>query len=289
MRCQKFPRRHSLNGPVTPRIAPHSLIRQAGPKMGFWVADPTKATAYIGPSGKLMLIQPARRSNRNGNTAALVDTSSSQQSLYELLNDSEQETASPTSPMLSTDVNLMMSGLFNGGGGSGQIMGPPEAFFPFQNFQTQSGVADTTEDDDDSEDVVIDVADFIDFGNGPSDEGDEEDTATDANGNSNALTKKANSQPLLNHLDGTNVTAFRRNTNRVHAYLKLPKHREFLPFSPPGTSSAVRSGRQSELYAPIAPPRKRKRDNSNPTVESSRGNTVQRKLVNTHKRTKSAV
>ncbi len=262
--------------------------------MGFWVADPTKATAYIGPSGRLMMIQPAKKSSDEKHKHKADVSTSSQQSLYELLNDSEHDTSSPTSPMLSTDVNLMMSGLFHGLPGNeflrgGQITGPPEAFYPFRSFGADGRLEAADDDDDYDDEAMLDVEDFIDFGNESSeDETDEQGANEDRHGKSTALVKNS-SHALLDHLNGNNVTAFRRNTARVHAYLKLPKHREFMQFSPPGTSSAVKSGRHSELYAPIAPPRKRKRDNSNPGVESSRGNTLQRQLVNAHKRSKSAL
>jgi hypothetical protein len=188
-------------------------------------------------------------------------------------------------------VNLMMSGLFHGGPGNeylrgGQVMGPPEAFYPFKSVGTDGRVTEELDDDDeDSDEAMLDVGDFIDFGGSLTDDDDDQDENEDSKGKSKALI--SSKQTLLDHLDGSNVTAFRRNTTRVNAYLKLPKHREFMPFSPPGTTSAVRYGKQSEMSAPIAPLRKRKRDNSNPTVNSNRGNTVQRKLVNAHKRSKS--
>jgi hypothetical protein len=188
--------------------------------------------------------------------------------------------------MLSTDVNLMMSGLFHGGPGNeylrgGQFTGPPEAFYPFRSIGANGMVIDELDDDDDAfDDAVLDVEDFIDFGDGSSTEEND-----DEEGNSKGLSSP-NTPSALDHLDGSNVTAFRRNTARYHAYLKRPQHREFMLFSPPGTSTAVKYGRQSELFAPIAPPRKRKR--SSPNAESTRGNTVQRTFVHTHKRSKSS-
>lgn len=297
--------------------------------MGSWIADPNKPIAVIDCTGKRMVIYPARNPSKRGtnifgqpvSTDSSVAATSPRTSFVGLvgaIDDSDNDRSDFSSqdcggPMLSAGANLMMPGLFHGAQGSeyllgGQVLGPPEAFYPFKSIDPDGNVIEDDEDEDDDEDDenLWNVHDFIDFGGGSSasDDNAEDDaevppspsTSTIANPASTpakpetASNGKNTAQELLNHFDRGVVTAFRRNQHRHQTLLRRPQHREFMGAGPSSAraGSAIKGGRSIAANSPISPLRKRK---ASVSIERSGsplvGIAAKRKLGNVHKRSKS--
>lgn len=193
------------------------------------------------------------------------------------------------SPMLSSSANLMITALGNDAAPGGQVMGPPEAFYPSRTF---GGESSYEEDDDDDDEAMLNVDDFIDFGNGSSDDEDkvtdEDDLITSPLVASSIQaattptpsrgadpTQGSSAERFLNHLDQGIVTAFRRNHNRYQTLIRLPQHREFMPANSPSRPASVfRHSRYSDSRTPV---RKRKASNY------ASGEAVRRKLIDTRR------
>ena len=266
--------------------------------MGTFVADPNKPVALVDSTGRHLVIIPAHASARHDwlesatNSRCGTASNSPRATTVQPVDESDTEAlATPQqaefSPMLSSGANLMMTALGNDTTPGGQVTGPPEAFYPSRDLTFDSSLE---EDEDDDPEEALNVEDFIDFGNGSSDEEMEDDTlaspmvATTAQNTSAANTPttpnrsaehQANSaERFLNHLDRGIVTAFRRNHSRYQALLRLPHHREFMPINSPSRPSSVfRHVRHSDPRTPI-----RKRRNG------STGEAVRRKLMDATQR-----
>lgn len=190
----------------------------------------------------------------------------------------------------------MMPGLLHGGPGSeyilgGQVMGPPEAFYPFKSVEPDGQVleeADEDDDDDDDEDLW-NVHDFIDFGDGSSDDEKEdgEDTevpsslATPAATGLNTTAANAGfAHNFLEHFDRGVVTAFRRNQHRHQALLRRP-----IPSSSLRGGGAIKGGRHIAANSLISPLRKRKPSNSFSRIGSPLvGVAAKRRVANSRRR-----
>ncbi|KAJ5684052.1 uncharacterized protein N7477_000397 [Penicillium maclennaniae] len=205
-----------------------TVPRRRGPIMGTFKADPYKPVAIVDCSGKHLVIIPAYASSRHdwldstANSMAGTANNSPRQTTLHLVDESDTDAlASPNqmdfSPMLASSANLMLTALGNDLTPGGQ------------------------DDDEDDPESALNVDDFIDFGNGSSDEEEDVDKAFDddalispmANGNSlrsgmsshtptrNESQQASNTaESFLNHLDKGIVTAFRRNHNRVFRHAK---------------------------------------------------------------------
>ncbi|KAJ5266938.1 hypothetical protein N7478_009746 [Penicillium angulare] len=280
-----------------------NLPRRRGPIMGTFVADPHKPVALVDCTGKHLVIIPAYASSRHdwldsaANSMPGTANNSPRQTTLQLVDESDTEAlASPNqidfSPMLASSANLMMTALGNDLTPGGQVMGPPEAFYPSQDFTIDSSFED---DEDDDPESALNVDDFIDFGNGSSDEEDmgkfddetlispmaaassvpNMGTPTPTRNNSDAQ-PDANAERFLNHLDKGIVTAFRRNNNRYQALLRLPQHREFMPANSPARPASVfRHAKHTDQRTPT-----RKRKSSG----YAGGEAVRRKLMDAHRR-----
>ncbi|KAJ5692881.1 hypothetical protein N7462_002304 [Penicillium macrosclerotiorum] len=279
-----------------------SIPRRRGPIMGTFVADPHKPVALVDCTGKHLVIIPAYASSRHdwldsaANSMPGTANNSPRQTTLQLIDESDTDAlASPNqtdfSPMLASSANLMMTALGNDLTPGGQVMGPPEAFYPSQDFTIDSSFED---DDDDDPEAALNVDDFIDFGNGSSDEEDNGNTfedealispmaTTSGMQTLGTPTPTRNQQPankeerFLNHLDKGIVTAFRRNHNRYQALLRLPQHREFMPANSPSRPASVfRHAKHTDQRTPT---RKRKASGY------AGGEAVRRKLMDAHRRT----
>jgi hypothetical protein len=273
--------------------------RRRGPIMGTFVADPHKPVALVDCTGKHLVIIPAYASSRHdwlesaATSACGTANNSPRATTMHLIDESDTDALmSPNldfSPMLASSANLMMTALGNDITPGGQVMGPPEAFYPVRDFAIDSSFED--DDDEDDPEGQLNVDDFIDFGDGSSDE--ELDNAFDQDvlaspmatsakggttgtptpnrgGDSQQATTSA--ERFLNHLDRGIVTAFRRNHNRYQALLRLPQHREFMPANSPSRPASVfRHTRHADQRIPT---RKRKASGY------SGGEAVRRKLMN---------
>ncbi|KAF7719765.1 Uncharacterized protein PECH_005674 [Penicillium ucsense] len=285
-----------------------SVPRRRGPIMGTFVADPNKPVALVDCTGKHLIIIPAYASSRHdwldsaANSMSGTANNSPRQTTLQLIDESDTDAlASPNhtnfSPMLASSANLMMTALGNDLAPGGQVMGPPEAFYPSQDFAIDSSFED---DDEEDPEAALNVDDFIDFGDGSSDEDNDRDNETfngfddEAFGSPRANSSRpatgtptpsraseslqANSaERFLNHLDKGIVTAFRRNHNRYQALLRLPQHREFMPANSPARPASVfRHARHQEVRPPT---RKRKANGY------AGGEAVRRKLMDAQRRT----
>lgn len=189
--------------------------------------------------------------------------------------------------MLTSSANLMMTAL--GNDVTGQVMGPPEAFYPTNGFS-----ADNSYDEEEDSEALLNVDDFVDFGHDSSDdemakELDDMDEFTSPAGPSTMVDSvtptpnrtamepppASNAEQLLTHLDKGIVTAFRRNHNRYQALIRLPHHREFLPANSPSRPASV--FKRSKMANPKTPTRNR--EGSYVGSEA-----VRRKLVDSHQR-----
>lgn len=286
-----------------------TITRRRGPIMGTFVADPHKPVALVDCTGKHLVIIPAYASSRHdwlesaANSMPGTANNSPRQTTLQLIDESDTDAlASPNrtdfSPMLASSANLMMTALGNDLTPGGQVMGPPEAFYPSQDFTIDSSFED---DDEDDPEAALNVDDFIDFGNGSSDEEDNDHDNDTFNGfddealispmatssmqhmgtptpTRNSESQQANNaERFLNHLDKGIVTAFRRNHNRYQALLRLPQHREFMPANSPSRPASVfRHARHQDVRALV---RKRKASGY------AGGEAVRRKLMDAHRRT----
>lgn len=271
--------------------------------MGSFVPDPNKPVALVDSSGKHLVIIPAYASSRHDwlesatNSISGTANNSPRATTMQLIDESDTDAlASPNhadfSPMLASSANLMMTALGNDMTPGGQVMGPPEAFYPSRDFAVDSSF----EDDDEDPESALNVEDFIDFGNGSSDDEmddkpfDDDALTSPAVGNSLPMadagsptpnrnvesSQQANSaERFLNHLDRGIVTAFRRNHNRYQALLRLPQHREFMPANSPARPASV--FRHARLADQRTPTRKRRNNRST-------GEAVRRKLMDAHRR-----
>lgn len=297
--------------PSTPIRKPTTVpaSHRYGPSMGSWIADPTKPIAVIDSTGKHMVIIPAQRPTKADKLFSHVSTSGSSTAnnsprnsfagLVGGLDESDNDRSDFSSQefmgsMYGSGANVMMPGLLHGAAGSehilgGQVMGPPEAFYPFKSVGPDGQLledADDDDDDDDDDENLWNVHDFIDFGDGSSDDEkqDGEDTevppsaATPAATSSNTTVGSAHN--LLEHFDRGVVTAFRRNQHRHQALLRRPN-----PSSSLRGGDAIKGGRHIAANSPISPLRKRKPSDSlsrigNPLVSV----TAKRRVVNTRRR-----
>ncbi|KAJ5722468.1 hypothetical protein N7488_000503 [Penicillium malachiteum] len=280
-----------------------NIPRRRGPIMGTFVADPHKPVALVDCTGKHLVIIPAYASSRHdwlesaANSMPGTANNSPRQTTLQLIDESDTDAmASPNhidfSPMLASSANLMMTALGNDLTPGGQVMGPPEAFYPSRDFAIDSSFEDDEEDDPES---ALNVDDFIDFGNGSSDEedmGNLDDEAlispmagassmpnlgTPTPKRNSETQQDSNAERFLNHLDKGIVTAFRRNHNRYQALLRLPQHREFMPANSPARPASVfRHAKHTDQRTPT-----RKRKSSG----YAGGEAVRRKLMDAHRRT----
>ncbi|PGH07110.1 hypothetical protein AJ80_08047 [Polytolypa hystricis UAMH7299] len=287
-----------LSGETNQRSQP---LRRRGPFRGTFVADPHKPVAVVAPNGTQLIVIPpyatARHDWLQSATNSLANTAynSPRATTLNVIDDSDTDALlSPVqpdlSPMLSSSANVMITALGNDLGG--QVMGPPEAFYPSNRLGTTMSLEG---DDDDDSEGVLNVDDFIDFGNGSSDEDEKEFDEADAlvspiaassipgslttTPSRNAdISQNNNAEMFLNHLDRGIVTAFRRNHSRYHALIRLPQHREFVPANSPSRPASV--FKRSKFTDPRTPTRKHEGN-----LYSS-GEAVRRKLMDSHRRSK---
>jgi len=190
----------------------------------------------------------------------------------------------------------MMSGFFEGAPGveqiiGNQVVGPPEAFYPFKSIGADGNVIDDeTEYSDDDDENLWNIHDFIDFGEDSSDseQADQEDInvmptktrLTQASHRQYSPPTNGSPHGLLHHFDKGVVTSFRRNQHRHQTLLRRP------PISNSGLYG-LKGGRHTAASTPISPLRRRKpiRSMSNSMIPMN-GAATKRRIVN-HKRHKS--
>ncbi|MCJ1396930.1 hypothetical protein MMC11_000122 [Xylographa trunciseda] len=300
-------------------LTPTPAMRRNGPSMASWIVDPTKPIAVIDSTGKTMLIYAAPRSARKTPAGFVSSLSSSTTTspktsfatLSQGLDNDEVDRSDLSSQeqpvtMIGSGANLMLSGLLHGGPGSehilgGQVLGPPEAFYPFTSMDANGLMFDDEyeedDDDDDDPEYMLNLQDFIDFGDSSDSELENDMTA-----NSSALpspilstskdtftpvksgstsTQQSSTQNLLQHFDKGVVSSFRRNQTRHQSLLRRPN------FS--SSFTAIKGGRHIAANTPISPLRKRKaKRNLINNLSPFQGVAATRRVANKiHKRSKS--
>ncbi|MCJ1432457.1 hypothetical protein MMC27_001813 [Xylographa pallens] len=299
-------------------LTPTPAMRRNGPSMASWIVDPTKPIAVIDGTGKTMLIYAAPHSARKTPAGFVSSLSSSTTTspkpsfatLAQKLEDDEIDRSDlssqePPTTMIESGANLMLTGLLHGGLGSehilgGQVLGPPEAFYPFRSIDANGLMFDDDdlEEDDDDPEYMLNLQDFIDFGDS-SDSELENDTNADSSAlgspvvtvpkntftpsrAGSALTQPSSTQHLLQHFDKGVVSSFRRNQTRHQSLLRRP--------TLSSSFAAIKGGRHIAANTPISPPRKRKatRILSN-NLSPFQGVAARRRVTNKiHKRSKSS-
>ena len=206
--------------------------------------------------------------------------------------------------MISNSANLMMSAMYAPlDQFAGNVLGPPEAFFPFTNISPEGELTQdspSSYDDDDVDDENLwKLDDFLHFGPDSSDdEGAHDDGETSETMEGEVSTPRPNtaasedqSNPLLSN--PALVGAFRSNQHR-HKILSRNSNttENSLLFSTGINSAAIRGikkGRISAATAPIATPRKRAPrpvDLSSPSMAQGQKRKFSGEAMG-HKRTKS--
>ena len=241
--------------------------------MGTFITDPSKPVALVDCTGKHLVIIPAYASSRHNwlesatNSLCGTTTNSPRVTTMHLVDESDTDAIASPTPLLSSSTNLMITALGNDATPGGQILDPPEAFYPSHTSTVDGSLAGEEDEDGDNE-TMLNVDDFIDFGNGSSDEGiekssDEKDLGMiistaqtvdmpDLNHESDTH-HGSNAERFLNHLDRGIVTAFRRNDHRYQAWIQLAQH--------PDSTSQVSAFRNSQYSDSRTPIRKRKASN----------------------------
>ncbi|KAI9675803.1 MAG: hypothetical protein M1829_003228 [Trizodia sp. TS-e1964] len=174
MRSRSILRRPS---PVTNRKSGASAKSRAGastgPRLASWVTDASKPFAVMDVSGRHLVIVPARKrpaeKEPRSPSESPVAVNSSQAPQMPLTDESDNDRSdfSIKEPMIGARANLMLAGSPYVRGG--QVLGPPEAFFPFKSIGHDGRVQEDEDiyDDDDEEDD-LDIHEFIDLGEGES-------------------------------------------------------------------------------------------------------------------------
>lgn len=232
-----------------------SQTQRWGPRMGSWCIDPTKPLAIVDSCGKKILVCPARRPKKpdrvfehilgSGTTSANISPRARLSNLATVPYTSDVDRSEASSQGLVSPV----------------FGHPPAPSFGFANNGIFPDDTDDTgfleddallydDDDDNDEDdpeAGINIEDLIDFG----DDGDDSEldlTMGDSRPSSSSSAKtgstgvgQSSSQSLLDHLDGTVVTAFRQT--------QLPAPVSLSPLSPL---------KKRRLSPPFAGPSKRR-------------------------------
>ena len=267
--------------------------------MGTWIVDSTKPCAVIDSTGENMIICPATRPSKSNsmpvpiansitNTAnasptvsqqklasvpdhAAIDSSRflAQASMYEY-NDpvlgpgSDIVAASAVLPtghsrQPSTDHSFTAPSVFL----------PVDAFVDFASLVEENYLNDDDDDDDDDDDALLNIDDFIDFGDDSSEDEDQavgDDSAltspVTAEGSGSIQLKTPSSDAtitsdnLMKHFDKHIVSAFRRGQPH-HQTQARPRQGNLAV-----NSYALKSKKQSSVNASMGPQRKRKMSGS---------------------------
>ena len=209
--------------------------------------------------------------------------------------------------MIQSGADLMLSGLLHGGPGSehilgGQVLGPPEAFYRFTSINADGLTFDDDdfEEDDDDPEYMLNLQDFIDFGESSSDSEVENDTNVDSSAIANPIlatskntfaptragpmsAQQSSTQNLMQHFDRGVVSSFRRNQARHQSLLRRPNLSNSI--------IGIKGGRHIAANTPISPLRKQMANrglsgNTNPF----QGVTARRRVTNKiYKKSKNSI
>ncbi|RPA92653.1 hypothetical protein L873DRAFT_1831049 [Choiromyces venosus 120613-1] len=247
----------SSQEPESPQVV--HIDGASRPRLGSWVADPNRPICVVEGSKKTFLVPkgkqvPVDETNDNGNVSNF---------LVMMAEESESENSAGF-----LDYNPTLSGLTGGDGiflNGADILGPPEAFYPYFNEEDEF-IADGLGDEElDEYEADLKIADFLELS---SDEDDNEHTENDfGTGNLElALMDGACDEPdaddecipsaelpaqMLSRWDKVSVTAFRKRQTQ-HAQKMANLHGN------PNSSPTAGYGLQKKLGETITPTRKKK-------------------------------
>lgn len=266
--------------------------------MGTWIIDSTKPCAVIESTGENIIICPATRPLKSNNISVPVANSvastanasplipqtalatapddsgidrsgfSSQASMYEY----NDPVLGPGSDIVAASAPLPTG--HSRQPSMDQSLAPPSVFLPIDamgnvgSFFEDDGLNDY-DDDDDDDDALLNIDDFIDFGDDSSE--DEGQAAGDDSALTSPVTAEGPgpvqlkspspdttmaSDGLMKHLDRHIVSAFRRGQPH-HQSQQRPRHGNLSL-----NSYALKGGRQAAANAPMGPQKKRKMSGS---------------------------
>lgn len=180
----------------TPR-PPDSGSRSCGPRLGSWVADPTKPIAFIDRTGKTLIIYPTKPPSKPNKKLATSPTGHSEEHL----------------------ANSVMTSPISDGRLASPALASPNTFYPFDTFNPGSSIINAHDDDDDDEDTLLNVNDFINFGDDSDDDSElEKDESIPSTIQSTPIKAQSlasmESSPSGFFRDGA-VTGFRRGGSAV--------------------------------------------------------------------------
>lgn len=166
---------HQRLSPTLSDVGPNSKMistrssRRNGPVMGHFVVDPRKAVVVL--DDKKLKLFPARlpRTSRSS-----TDSSDSLNSgnLRSITQTHDMPTRNPLELFGATPLDVMLCGVFGPNSGfdtlRGQVIGPPEAFYPFTTIAANGTIASNDDDIYDHENTdenMMNLHELIDFGN----------------------------------------------------------------------------------------------------------------------------
>lgn len=181
---------------------PGSGSRCCGPRLGSWVADPTKPIAFIDRTGKTLIIYPTKPPS----------------------NPNKKLDPSPTGHSEERLASSVMTSPISDGCLASPAPASPNTFYPFDTFNRSSSIINAHDDDDDDEDTLLNVNDFINFGDDSDDDSEVEKDESIPSTIQSTPIKAQSSAPMEPSpsgffRDGV-VTAFRRSHHGGRAVSK---------------------------------------------------------------------
>lgn len=268
-----------------------------GPPVGSFKCDPSKPYALVDGTGKSLVIFNPRKSRGAGSeifdpwrtkerrlssgsfralTAAAgarsLECPQSSPVAQAALIDASPIYRSRTSitSLISSNANPMMSGLVSPATGlsleamAGEIVGPPEAFFPFIGVSTIGNPFSDDEDDRINDEDLMDLSEFIDFTGAESEtEGDSDPTRLTATGQatprehaglSSYGTEISSDTKWLDHLTKRGLINVYRRDQQHKKSLQARRGRAFTMLPPEfNRKKAIKPGRHSIVISPVSP------------------------------------
>jgi hypothetical protein len=246
--------------------------------MGAFFQNPRKATAYFDRTGKHLIVHPARIPDENRHIFPLSSASTTAQNSPRTCllasPDAATEIGEVTPQSVTNPRDIMFGGIFGMAPDvnnllRGQVIGPPEAFFPFVNFSADGQPIDDDEDmteydDDDTVDDDVDIGAYLALPDAEDDKdfidmstfiGDSDGTAQFSDGIDTSPLNRSRSmtESMLDRFDRNPsvVTSFRSNQVKYRDIAGRHSH----PDMRASDDHPVRSGKSAET--PITPMRKR--------------------------------
>ena len=263
--------------------------------MGIWIVESTKPCAVIDSTGENMIIPPATRPSKPNNTSMSVANSIASTANASPLNSQTVLATAPddsgidrsgfssqasmyeyNDPVLGPGSDMMAASAPLPTGHSRQLsmdqsFASPSVFLPMEAMETFGSFfeQDDLNDYDDDDDALLNIDDFINFGDDSSEDGDQ------AAGDDSILTSPVTpegpgpvqlktpspdavtaSDDLVKQFDRHLVSAFRRGQPH-HQPQSRPRHGNLSL-----NSYALKGGRQAAANAPMSPQKKRKMSGS---------------------------